>query len=69
MIGGSVRQLQRHGACYPTKGAGEEIEAAIGKLRAVKHYKDIKLAFLKHFKYTLGSADLIPFGAAQYAAT
>ena len=50
----------------PSKGAGADIEAAINKLRAAKHYKDHKLAFLKDFEYDLGESDLIPFGAAQY---
>ena len=61
-----MRQLQRHGSRYPTESAGADIEAAINKLRAAKHYKDHRLAFLKDFKYDLGTSDLIPFGAAQY---
>ena len=36
------------------------------KLKRAKKFKDSKLAFVDHYKYTLGIDDLVPFGAAQY---
>lgn len=59
------RQLQRHGARYPTSGATERILVALRKLLSVK-YTDKRLRFLYDFKYELGSDDLVSFGADQY---
>ena len=58
-------QIQRHGARFPTSGAGSRINAAIAKLQSAQTYNDPKLDFLKTFVYDLGSNDLIRFGAAQ----
>ncbi|EMD40276.1 hypothetical protein CERSUDRAFT_79948 [Gelatoporia subvermispora B] len=60
-----VHILQRHGARYPTSGAGAQIEAALAKLRTAKAYTDPRLAFLRNFTYDLGTNDLVAFGAAQ----
>ncbi|KAJ7686909.1 histidine phosphatase superfamily [Mycena rosella] len=57
--------LQRHGARFPTSGASTTIISGIHKLQSVHTYTDPRLDFLKNFAYTLGVADLVPFGAHQ----
>ncbi|KIJ69717.1 hypothetical protein HYDPIDRAFT_77157 [Hydnomerulius pinastri MD-312] len=57
--------LQRHGARYPTTGAGSSIQATVAKLQSVQNYADSSLDFLKNFTYMLGTEILVPFGAAQ----
>jgi hypothetical protein len=63
------RQLQRHGARYPTTSSAEEMKAALKKLQSAKHYKEDYLKFLKHYTWDLGENDLIPLGAKQCVAT
>lgn len=58
-------QIQRHGARFPTSGASKRITAALAKIQGVSNYTDTRLDFLKTYKYDLGVADLVPFGAAQ----
>ena len=65
MIDCKRMKLQRHGARYPTDGAGEAIQAAVAKLQSVPRYTDSKLRFLKNYTYDLGSGDLVPLGAAE----
>ncbi|TCD68638.1 hypothetical protein EIP91_010293 [Steccherinum ochraceum] len=60
-----VNILQRHGARFPTSGAGQRIQDALAKLLAVRQFKDPRLDFLRTFTYDLGTNDLVPFGAAQ----
>ena len=61
-------QLQRHGARFPTSGAGKRIQTALDKLLAVREFKDHRMDFLRTFSYDLGTDDLVPFGAAQYVS-
>ncbi|KAI0273416.1 phosphoglycerate mutase-like protein [Gloeopeniophorella convolvens] len=63
--GCAVAQLQRHGARWPTSGAGAEMKAAVDKLQGVKEYKEDYLSFLKEFTWHFGTEDLLPFGAKQ----
>ncbi|KAJ7336943.1 histidine phosphatase superfamily [Mycena albidolilacea] len=60
-----VNLLQRHGARFPTSGAATGIISGISKLQNVQNYTDSGLDFLKTFAYSLGVADLVPFGAHQ----
>ncbi|KAJ6485453.1 acid phosphatase [Mycena vitilis] len=60
-----IDQVQRHGARFPTSGAATTIVSAISKLQGVQNYTDARLDFLKTFTYSLGVADLVPFGAQQ----
>ncbi|KAJ7213563.1 acid phosphatase [Mycena pura] len=60
-----IDQLQRHGARFPTSGAATTIISGINKLQSVQNYTDARLDFLKNFTYSLGVADLVPFGAQQ----
>ncbi|KAH6908140.1 phytase [Coprinopsis sp. MPI-PUGE-AT-0042] len=62
-----VNIIQRHGARYPTVGANERIRNAVNKLQSASEYLDPRLSFLEHYEYTLGIADLVPFGAFQSA--
>ncbi|KAF8076950.1 phytase [Lyophyllum atratum] len=57
--------IQRHGARYPTSGAGANIVAAVNKLLAAEEYTEEHLDFLKNYTYRLGEEDLLPFGARQ----
>jgi hypothetical protein len=61
----SVHQIQRHGARYPTSGAGKRIVAALSKLQSANSYNSPKLQFLKTYTYELGEADLVKYGAIQ----
>lgn len=60
-----VNILQRHGARFPTSGATQGIVAALAKIQSVPQFDDPALQFLKTFKYTLGTNDLVPYGAEQ----
>ncbi|KDQ63958.1 hypothetical protein JAAARDRAFT_27630 [Jaapia argillacea MUCL 33604] len=66
-----VNILQRHGARYPTSGAGKDIQSALQKLKSARlpprtrQGSSNKLHFLKHFVYDLGEADLVPYGASE----
>lgn len=62
----TLSQLQRHGARFPTSGAGKQIQSAVNKLLSVPEFKDHRLNFLHSFQYDLGADVLVPFGAAQY---
>ncbi|KAF7292630.1 hypothetical protein MIND_01160900 [Mycena indigotica] len=57
--------LERHGARFPTSGSGASIKEAIEKLQKPATYNDPRMKFLKNFTYSLGVADLVPFGALQ----
>ncbi|CAE6454714.1 unnamed protein product [Rhizoctonia solani] len=59
--------LQRHGARYPTKGAGVKIESTLAKLKLVAA-RDITAPFLQFvptFNFTYLHDQLVPFGRAQ----
>ncbi|OJA14064.1 hypothetical protein AZE42_09086 [Rhizopogon vesiculosus] len=60
-----VNIIQRHGARYPTNGASNTIQKGLRKLLSASEYHDVKLEFLRSYKWHLGVADLVPFGAAQ----
>lgn len=60
-----TRQVERHGARFPTASNGAQIQLAVQKLQAVKEFNDPQLEFLRNFTYDLGHDDLVPFGAAQ----
>ncbi|KAJ7618166.1 acid phosphatase [Mycena polygramma] len=60
-----VNLLQRHGARFPTSGAATTIVSALSKLQGVQNYTDARLDLLQTFTYSLGVADLVPFGAQQ----
>ncbi|KAH7887296.1 histidine phosphatase superfamily [Phlebopus sp. FC_14] len=60
-----VNLLQRHGARYPTKSAGEAIQKSVKKLQRATTFKDKSLDFVADYTYTLGTDDLVAFGAAQ----
>ncbi|GLB34379.1 putative histidine acid phosphatase family protein [Lyophyllum shimeji] len=57
--------IQRHGARYPTLGAGIMIAAAVNKLLSAEDYTDPRLDFLRNYTYPLGTNDLLPFGARE----
>ena len=60
-----TRQIQRHGARYPTSGATPAIRTAVRKLQAVEWYTDSRFDFLADYVYELGENDLVRFGAEQ----
>lgn len=62
-----VLQLERHGASYPTDGATERILAALRKVQVVKkqEWRNAKLRLIESYKYDLGVADVLTFGAHQ----
>ncbi|KAF8581012.1 phosphoglycerate mutase-like protein [Ramaria rubella] len=60
-----VNILQRHGARFPTSGAGTRIVAAVAQLQNASEIYDPRLDFVKSYVYDLGHDDLIGFGAAQ----
>ncbi|KAK7038073.1 phosphoglycerate mutase-like protein [Favolaschia claudopus] len=60
-----VNILQRHGARFPTFGAAVFIVSAVQKLQSVNEYAHPSMNFLSSFVYTLGTNDLVPFGALQ----
>ncbi|KZS87509.1 phosphoglycerate mutase-like protein [Sistotremastrum niveocremeum HHB9708] len=60
-----VNLIERHGARFPTKSAGDKIESTIDKLHRVRKFKDPSLEFLREYAYDLGVEDLVPYGAAQ----
>ncbi|KAJ3506030.1 hypothetical protein NLJ89_g7102 [Agrocybe chaxingu] len=62
-----VNIIQRHGARFPTSGATMGIVAAVNKLLAATSYADPRMDFLRNYTYSLGVADLVPFGALQSA--
>ncbi|RDB19862.1 3-phytase A [Hypsizygus marmoreus] len=57
--------IQRHGARYPTSGASAMIVTALSKLMSATNYTDPSLQFLKSYTYSLGTDDLVPFGARE----
>ncbi|CAK5283246.1 unnamed protein product [Mycena citricolor] len=57
-----VNLIQRHGARFPTS---TKAAASVAKLQRVASYTDPAFDFLKTFKYDLGVASLVPFGAQQ----
>lgn len=61
----NMLQIQRHGARFPTSGAGPRSKAAIEKLQAANQTDDPRLAFLRNYTYDLGTTDLVPLGAIQ----
>lgn len=60
-----VNILQRHGARYPTTGAGEKIAASLAKLKLVHSITDPSLQFVPNFTYSFVGNQLVPFGRAQ----
>ncbi|KAF6762217.1 phytase [Ephemerocybe angulata] len=62
-----VNIIQRHGARFPTSGSTERILAALKKLQSAPVFTDIRLSFVKDYRYPLGVAELVPFGAYQSA--
>ncbi|KAF3293884.1 hypothetical protein TWF132_004466 [Orbilia oligospora] len=57
--------LSRHGARYPTRGAGEGIKFTLNKIQSQATSYSHKTSFIKKFKYTLGSDTLTPFGEQE----
>ena len=45
--------------------AAARIADALSKLQSAEEYLDQKLDFLKNYTYSLGTDDLVPFGALQ----
>ncbi|KIJ57313.1 hypothetical protein M422DRAFT_149384 [Sphaerobolus stellatus SS14] len=60
-----VNILQRHGARFPTSGAGATIMATVAKLQNAQSFNAPGLQFIRNYTYDLGASNLIPFGAAQ----
>ncbi|EIW81503.1 acid phosphatase [Coniophora puteana RWD-64-598 SS2] len=60
-----VNLLERHGARYPTSGAGPLIQASAEKLKGAQSFNGSQYGFLSNWTYQLGTDVLIPFGAAQ----
>jgi hypothetical protein len=60
-----TRQIQRHGARYPTSGATPALRTAVRKIQAAEQYTDPRLDFLADYVYELGENDLVRFGAEQ----
>ncbi|KAJ1307057.1 hypothetical protein OPQ81_008036 [Rhizoctonia solani] len=60
-----INILQRHGARYPTKGTGAEIDTALAKLRGVMNITDSSLKFISTFNYTYTADQLNDFGRKQ----
>ncbi|KAF8549949.1 acid phosphatase [Imleria badia] len=60
-----VNLLQRHGARYPTTSSGKAIQKSVKKLQGAAEFKDPNLTFVSQYEYTLGTDDLVPYGAAQ----
>ncbi|KAK4703123.1 hypothetical protein P7C70_g3091, partial [Phenoliferia sp. Uapishka_3] len=59
-----VNILQRHGARFPTAGAGKKIIASVAKVKAARSFSK-SFAFVPSYNYTLGADDLTPFGAQE----
>ncbi|RVD80114.1 uncharacterized protein DFL_008021 [Arthrobotrys flagrans] len=57
--------LSRHGARYPTKGAGEGIKTTINKLQSQATSYSRKTSFIRTFEYTLSSDTLTTFGEQE----
>ncbi|KAL5632998.1 hypothetical protein ACGC1H_003477 [Rhizoctonia solani] len=60
-----VNILQRHGARYPTKGSGSEIDATLLKLKGVVNIAEPSLRFISTFNYTYIPDQLNDFGRKQ----
>ncbi|KAK6508769.1 hypothetical protein TWF481_003539 [Arthrobotrys musiformis] len=59
-----VNVLSRHGARYPTDGAGRLINGTLNKLKSQGTFS-AKTGFIRDFKYTLGSDNLTTFGEKE----
>ncbi|KAF9233783.1 histidine phosphatase superfamily [Melanogaster broomeanus] len=59
-----VNLLQRHGARYPKKSQGSDIQASVEQLQSANSFSS-SLAFVPDYQYDLGVDDLVPYGAAQ----
>ncbi|EPS35902.1 hypothetical protein H072_10637 [Dactylellina haptotyla CBS 200.50] len=57
--------LSRHGARYPTEGAGKGIKTTVDKIQAQAISYSKKTAFIKAFNYTLGADELTTFGEIE----
>ncbi|EWC44409.1 hypothetical protein DRE_01235 [Drechslerella stenobrocha 248] len=57
--------LSRHGARYPTKAAGDNIQTTIRKIQMNATSYSKKTAFIKDFVYDLGHDDLTRFGERE----
>lgn len=65
-----LKQLQRHGARYPTSDSWSSIASAVGKIKdasslhpqAAAHSP---LAFVSKYNFTLGTDSLVDFGRLQ----
>ncbi|VDC01405.1 unnamed protein product [Peniophora sp. CBMAI 1063] len=64
-----VNLLQRHGARWPTSGAGGRQADTLARLQAAGPFTDPKYEFLNTFVYDFGVDDLLPFGANQSQQT
>ncbi|CAE7205589.1 unnamed protein product, partial [Rhizoctonia solani] len=60
-----VNVLQRHGARYPTTGAGVRIDVALTKLKQVANIAEPSLHFISTFNYTYTADQLNDFGRKQ----
>ncbi|KAF3916811.1 hypothetical protein ABW20_dc0108916 [Dactylellina cionopaga] len=56
--------LSRHGARFPTADASLRINDTLNKIKSATSFSK-KTAFIKSFKYSLGSDDLTPFGEQE----
>ncbi|KAH7927515.1 acid phosphatase [Leucogyrophana mollusca] len=63
--GCSVVQLQRDGAHYPKKSDGKSIMNSVEQLQGAKSFNGSEYEFLTNFTYSLGTDDLVSYGAAQ----
>ncbi|CUA76359.1 hypothetical protein RSOLAG22IIIB_12240 [Rhizoctonia solani] len=60
-----INILQRHGARYPTKDSGAEIDATLLKLKRVSNIAEPSLQFISTFNYTYTADQLNDFGRKQ----
>ncbi|KAH8827733.1 histidine phosphatase superfamily [Flagelloscypha sp. PMI_526] len=61
----AIDQIQRHGARYPTLGASARIVVALNHILSATTYNTNELQFLRNYTYSLGSSDLLPYGAEE----
>ncbi|KAG8694515.1 hypothetical protein FRC11_002150 [Ceratobasidium sp. 423] len=60
-----INILQRHGARYPTKGTGADIDTALAKLKNVANISEPSLKFISTFNYAYTADQLNDFGRKQ----
>ncbi|KAJ5579846.1 Histidine phosphatase superfamily clade-2 [Penicillium hispanicum] len=60
-----VQVISRHGARYPTASKSEQYRELVAAIQANATHLEGRYAFLRDYKYTLGSEDLTTFGEYQ----